>query len=66
MGLGITFFAFTRDFYRTGLVAIGLIAPTIAVFRHDIPTIALAAVTSLLCLAMNHPIVDARRAPRTG
>ena len=66
MGLGLAFFAVTRDFYRTGLVAIGLIAPTLAVFRHDMSTIAVAAVTSLLCLLMNHPIIDDRRAPRTG
>jgi glycerol-3-phosphate acyltransferase PlsY len=64
LGVGAVFFAITRDFFRSGLVAIGLAAPMLAVFGHDAATIAVAAVTSLLCLVVHHPVIDARRQPR--
>lgn len=65
LGVGAVSFAITRDFFRSGLVAIGLAAPVLALFRHDVATVAVAAVTSLLCLAANHPIIDTPRQPRT-
>jgi hypothetical protein len=45
-------------------VAIALAAPMLAVFGHDARTIAVATVTSLLCLVVHHPVIDARRQPR--
>jgi glycerol-3-phosphate acyltransferase PlsY len=66
LGVGAVCFAITRDFFRSGLVAIGVAAPVLALFRHDAATVAVAAVTSLLCLAANHRIIDAPRQPRTG
>lgn len=66
LGVGTVAYAVTKDFFRSGLLAIGLAAPMLAVFRHDLATVAVAAVTSLLCLAANHPIIDAPRQPRTG
>lgn len=65
LGVGAVVFAIIRDFYRSGLVAIAVAAPVLALFRHDAATVAVAAVTSLLCLAANHPIIDAPRQPRT-
>jgi acyl-phosphate glycerol 3-phosphate acyltransferase len=59
-------FAFSRDFFKSGLIAIGLTAPMLWLFGHDMPTIAVAAVTSAICLAVNHPILDAPRQPRPG
>lgn len=64
LGVGAVFFALTRNFYRSGLVAIGLAAPMLAVFGHDAATLGVAAVTSLLCLVVHHPVIDARRQPR--
>lgn len=64
LGVGAASFALTRDFYRSGLVAIGLAAPVLAVFGHDAATLGVAAVTSLLCLVVHHPVIDARRQPR--
>ena len=66
LAAGATWFAFTRDFYRSGLVAIGLAAPMLWLFRHDWATVAVAAVTSVLCLVIHHPVLDAPRQPRTG
>jgi glycerol-3-phosphate acyltransferase PlsY len=65
LGVGAVFFAITRNFYRSGLVAIALAAPMLAAFGHDAVTIAVAAVTSLVCLVVHHPVIDARRQPRT-
>jgi acyl phosphate:glycerol-3-phosphate acyltransferase len=66
LAAGATWFAFTRDFYRSGLIAIGLAAPMLWLFRHDLATVAVAAVTSLLCLVIHHPVLDAPRQPRAG
>jgi len=66
LGVGAVSFAISRDFFRSGLIAIGAAAPMLALFRHDFATIVLTAVTSLLCLAANHPIIDAPRQPRAG
>ena len=60
VGVGVVFFAITRDFFKSGLIPIALTAPMLAIFQHDVPTVALSAVTSLLCLVMNHPRFDAR------
>lgn len=64
LGVGAVLFAITRDFFKSGLVAIGAAAPMLAVFRHDVATIAATAVTSLVCLVVQHPVLDARRTPR--
>jgi glycerol-3-phosphate acyltransferase PlsY len=66
LATGAMWFAFSRDFFRSGLVAIALTAPMLWLFGHDMPTIAVAAVTSAICLAVNHPILDAPRQPRAG
>ena len=66
LGVGAVCFATTRDFFKSGLIAIGAAAPMLALFRYDFATIALTAVTSLLCLAANHPIIDTPRQPREG
>jgi glycerol-3-phosphate acyltransferase PlsY len=64
LAAGAIAFAVTRDFFRSGLVAIGLAAPVLALFGHDTATIAVAAVTSLVCLVVHHPVLDAPRQPR--
>jgi glycerol-3-phosphate acyltransferase PlsY len=64
LGVGVAAFAITRNFYRSGLLAIGLAGPMLWVFGHDAATVAIAAVTSLLCLAVHHPVLDAPRQPR--
>ena len=66
LAAGVVWFAFTRNFFRSGLVAIGLAAPMLWVFGHAPSTVAVVAVTSLLCLVVNHPVLDAPRQPRTG
>lgn len=66
LGVGAVAFALTRNFFRSGLLAIGFAAPVLALFRHDALTVAIAAVASLLCLAANHRIIDAPRQPRAG
>lgn len=66
LGAGAIWFAISRDFYRSGLVAIGLAAPMLWLFGHGTATVAVAAITSLLCLVVHHPIIDAPRQPRTG
>jgi glycerol-3-phosphate acyltransferase PlsY len=63
---GAVWFAFTRDFYRSGLVAIALAAPMLWLFGHVASTVAVTAVTSLVCLVIHHPVLDAPRQPRTG
>ena len=66
IGLGVVAFAVTRNFFRSGLFAIALSGPMTVVFGHDIATAALVAVTSLLCLTMNHPRFDALPTPPSG
>jgi glycerol-3-phosphate acyltransferase PlsY len=66
LAAGVVWFGFTRDFFRSGLVAIALAAPMLWLFGHAPATIAVAAVTSLLCLVVHHPILDAPRQPRAG
>jgi hypothetical protein len=66
LGAGALAFAVTKDFFRSGLVAIGLAAPVLAIFGHDRATVALAALTSVLCLVVHHPIIDVPRQPRPG
>lgn len=63
IGVGIVVFAVTRDFFRSGLLAIGLAAPMLAAFGHDMATVGLSAITSVLCLTMNHPKFDALPPP---
>ena len=63
---GAMWFAFSRDFFRSGLIAIALTAPMLWLFGHGAATIAVAAVTSAVCLAVNHPLLDGPRVPRTG
>lgn len=64
LGVGAVLFAITRNFFRSGLVAIGAAAPMLALFRYDVATITATAVASLLCLVVQHPVLDARRQPR--
>lgn len=66
LGIGAMTFAMTRDFFRSGLVAIGLAAPMLWVLGHAVSTVLLAAVTSFVCLIVNHPVLDAPRQPRPG
>lgn len=63
--IGVVLVLITRNFFRSGLVAIALAEPALAVFGHDGATLALTAAASLLCLAANHPVIDAPRQPRT-
>jgi acyl-phosphate glycerol 3-phosphate acyltransferase len=64
IGGGVVVFAITRNFFRSGLVVISLTAPVIAWFGHGWATVALSAATSLLCLVVNHPAIDAPRIPK--
>jgi glycerol-3-phosphate acyltransferase PlsY len=66
LAAGAMWFAFSRDFFRSGLIAIALTAPMLWLFGHGAATIAVAAVTSAVCLAVNHPLLDGPRVPRTG
>ena len=66
VGIGAVCFAFTRNFFRSGLIAIALAAPMAWLFGHDVPTAVLIGVTSLLVLVVNHPVFDVRPQPRTG
>jgi glycerol-3-phosphate acyltransferase PlsY len=66
LAAGALWYAATRDFFRSGLVAIALAAPALAIFGHDLATLAIAAVTSALCLIVHHPVVDAPRQPKQG
>ena len=63
LGCGALAFAITKDFFKSGLIAIGLAAPMMYVFRHDLLTIGIVAVTSFICLIVNHPVLDAPRRP---
>ena len=66
IGVGVVAFAITRNFFRSGLLAIALSAPMMVVLHHDLATVGLVAFTSLLCLTMNHPRFDALPTPPTG
>ncbi|HEX6941505.1 MAG TPA: glycerol-3-phosphate acyltransferase [Gemmatimonadaceae bacterium] len=66
IGVGAVTFAVTRNFFRSGLLAISLSAPMMAVFGHDLATVLLVAVATLLCLTMNHPRFDALPLPPPG
>lgn len=66
LAAGAVWFAFTRDFFRSGLVAIALAAPMLWLFGHPMSTVAVAAITSSVCLVVHHPVLDAPRQPRTG
>lgn len=64
VGCGALAFAITKDFFRSGLIAVGLAAPMLLVFRHDLATSAVVAAISAICLVVNHPLLDAPRQPR--
>jgi len=66
IGLGVVAFAVSRNFFRSGLFAIALSGPMTVVFGHDVATAVLVAITSLLCLTMNHPRFDALPTPPSG
>ena len=66
LAAGAVWFAFSRDFFRSGLVAIALAAPMLWLFGHPMSTVAVAAITSFVCLVVHHPVLDAPRQPRTG
>lgn len=61
--VGAVFLAITRDFFKSGLIAIALAAPALWLFKHDPVTVAVAAVASALCLVVMHPVLDDRRKP---
>ena len=63
LGVGAVSFALTTDFFRSGLIAIGLAAPALYIYRHDLATVGVVAVASFLCLIINHPVLDAPRQP---
>lgn len=64
LGIGAVSFAVTKDFFRSGLIAIGLAAPMLYVYRHDWATVGVVAIASFICLVVNHPVLDAPRQPR--
>ena len=63
LGVGAVSFALTADFFKSGLIAIGLAAPMLYVFRHDLATVGVIAMASFICLVVNHPVLDAPRKP---
>lgn len=64
LAVGAAGFAVTRNFFRSGLLAIAVSAPMLAAFGHAWTTVTVAGVASLLCLAANHPVIDAPRQPK--
>ena len=64
LGVGAVAFALTTDFFKSGLIAIGLAAPMLYVYRHDAATVGVVALASFLCLVINHPVLDMPRQPR--
>ena len=64
LGVGAVAFALTTDFFKSGLIAIGLAAPMLYVYRHDAATVGVVALASFLCLVINHPVLDIPRQPR--
>lgn len=65
IGIGLVVYAVTRQYFRSGLAAIGLAAPVLWAFGHSIAAVVLAAATSVLCLVVHHPVIDAPRKPRS-
>jgi glycerol-3-phosphate acyltransferase PlsY len=63
LGVGAISFALTADFFKSGLIAIGLAAPAMYIYRHDLATVVVVAIASFLCLIINHPVLDAPRQP---
>lgn len=66
LGAGALVYLATRHFTRSGLTAIALSSPTLFLFRHDLATVGLTALASVLCLVVHHPVIDAPRQPRHG
>ena len=64
LAAGAIWFGFSRDFFRSGLVAIALAAPMLWLFGHPPATLAVTALTSVLCLVVQHPVLDTPRQPR--
>jgi glycerol-3-phosphate acyltransferase PlsY len=64
IGVGIVAYGVTRQFYRSGLIAIGAAAPMLLVFRHDMATVAVIAVTTALSLVVHHPVFDPPHLPQ--
>jgi glycerol-3-phosphate acyltransferase PlsY len=64
LGVGAVSFALTVDFFKSGLIAIGVSAPMLYIFRHDLATVGVVAVASFLCLIINHPVLGAPRQPK--
>ena len=64
IGAGLIVYVVTRRYYRSGLVAIGLAAPILWLFGHSLAAVVLAAATSVLCLVVHHPVMDAPRQPQ--
>jgi glycerol-3-phosphate acyltransferase PlsY len=64
LGVGAVSFALTHDFFKSGLIAIGLAAPALYLYRHDMATVGVIAIASFICLIINHPVLDAPRQPR--
>ena len=61
--IGLVIYAITRQYFRSGLVAIGLAGPVLWAFGHSIAAVVLVAATSVLCLVVHHPALDAPRQP---
>lgn len=64
IGIGLVVYAVTRRYFRSGLVAIGLAGPVLWAFGHSIAAVVLVAATSVLCLVVHHPAIDAPRQPQ--
>lgn len=64
LACGAVMFAIGRNFTRSGLTAIALSSPTLALFGYDAKTVAATVVASALCLVVHHPIIDTPRQPR--
>lgn len=63
IAIGLVAYAITRRYFRSGLFAIGLAGPVLWAFGHSIAAVLLAAATSVLCLVVHHPAIDAPRQP---
>jgi glycerol-3-phosphate acyltransferase PlsY len=64
IGIGLVVYAITRQYFRSGLAVIGFAAPMLWAFGHSIAAVMLAAATSVLCLVVHHPAIDAPRQPQ--
>lgn len=65
LGAGAVAWLITRNFTKSGLTAIALSSPMLAVFGHEWRTVAMTVVTSALCLVVHHPVIDTPRQPRS-